>query len=68
MLLVSGYCAKFGRQIGGFFRPPLWQCPTCRKIWCESCPKRKIGRVFKKFVCPECNIEMQEGGLVSIRR
>ena len=49
-------------------RPPLWQCPTCRKIWCEKCPKYRIGRVFKKLVCPECMIEMQEGGLTSVKR
>jgi hypothetical protein len=46
----------------------LWQCPTCRKIWCETCPKQKIGRLFKKLVCPECHIEMQEGGLTTVKR
>jgi len=66
--MVTGFCAKCGSEIGGFMRPPLWQCPTCRKIWCEKCPKYRIGRVFKKLVCPECMIEMQEGGLTSVKR
>jgi hypothetical protein len=65
--VVGGYCAKCKKEIGGFFRPPLWQCPTCWKIWCEDCPKDKVGRFFKKLVCPECRIEMREGGLASVR-
>ena len=65
--MVSGFCSKCGSQIGGFLRPPLWQCPTCRKIWCEKCPKQRVGRVFKKPVCPHCQIEMHEGGLASVR-
>jgi len=52
----------------GLFKPVLWQCPTCRKIWCEKCPKQKVGRLFKKLVCPECHIEMQEGGLTSVKK
>jgi hypothetical protein len=67
-MIVSGFCAKCRKEIGGFLRPPLWQCPTCRKIWCEKCPKQQIGRVFKKLVCPECGIQMQEGGLASVRQ
>jgi hypothetical protein len=64
--MVSGYCSRCRREIGGFLKPPLWQCPLCRKIWCDTCPKRKIGRIWKKFLCPECFIEMREGGLVTI--
>lgn len=66
--MVSGFCSRCGRQIGGLFRPELWQCPNCGKIWCESCPKEKVGRAFKKLACPDCRIEMQEGGLASTRR
>jgi len=66
--MVSGFCAKCGEEIGGFLRPPIWQCPTCRKIWCEKCPKERVGRMFKKLACPECRIEMKEGGLVPLRR
>ncbi len=66
--MVSGFCSKCRKEIGGFLRPPLWQCPTCRKIWCEKCPKERVGRVWKKLVCPECGIEMQEGGLASVKK
>jgi len=66
--MVSGFCSRCGKEIGGIFKPLLWQCPTCRKIWCEKCPKQKIGRLFKKLVCPECHIEMQEGGLTSVKK
>jgi len=66
--MVSGFCSRCGKQVGGFLRPVLWQCPNCSKIWCESCPKEKVGRVFKKLACPECRIEMQEGGLASTKR
>jgi hypothetical protein len=66
--MVSGFCSRCGREIGGLFKPVLWQCPTCRKIWCEKCPKQKIGRLFKKLVCPECHIEMQEGGLTRVKK
>ncbi len=67
-MLVSGYCSRCGAEIGGFLRPPLWQCPTCRRIWCERCPKDRIGIMFRKYVCPECHIEMQEGGISSVKR
>ena len=66
--MVSGFCYRCKEEIGGFLRPPLWQCPTCRKIWCESCPKQKVGRLFKKLVCPDCRIQMQEGGLAIVRK
>jgi hypothetical protein len=66
--MVSGFCSRCRKEIGGFLRPPLWQCPTCRKIWCENCPKKKVGRLFKKLVCPDCRIQMQEGGLMSVRK
>lgn len=66
--MVRGFCSRCGKQIGGFLRPPLWQCPTCWKIWCERCPKKRVGRLSKKLVCPECGIEMREGGLPGTRR
>jgi hypothetical protein len=31
--MVSGFCFKCGSQMGEFLGPPLWQCPTCLKIW-----------------------------------
>ena len=65
--MVSGFCFRCKKEIGGFLRPPLWQCPTCRKIWCDNCPKNKVGRWFKKLVCPDCRIQMQEGGLASVK-
>ena len=62
--MVSGYCERCKRKIGGWLAAnPLWQCPTCRKIWCESCATRKVGLLLKKRVCPDCHIEMHEGGI-----
>ena len=66
--MVSGLCNSCHRQIGGRFAANvLWQCPTCRKIWCEHCAKKTIGRVFKKRLCPEDLIEMHEGGIPKFR-
>jgi len=65
---VRGYCFQCHKEVGGFFKPPAWQCPGCRKLYCEKCPKKKVGRYFKKLVCPECHIEMMEGGLVQSAR
>lgn len=44
-------------------KPIAWQCPKCRFLYCPTCPKKTVGRFFKKLVCPECLIEMQEGGV-----
>jgi hypothetical protein len=66
--MVSGLCSRCGREIGGFLRPSLWQCPVCKKIWCETCPKRRVGRMFKKLLCPDCRIEMREGGLATVNQ
>jgi hypothetical protein len=66
--MVSGFCSRCRKEIGGIFRPVLWQCPICLKIWCEKCAKQKIGRLFKKLVCPGCRIEMKEGGLASVKK
>ena len=61
---MRGFCSKCGRQIGGAFRPLLWQCPKCRVILCEDCtPERRVGLIFKKPVCPECLLELVEGGV-----
>jgi hypothetical protein len=65
--LVRGYCIQCNRQVGGFRGRIVWQCPGCRKLYCETCPKRKVGRFFKKLVCPECRIEMHEGGIPILR-
>ncbi|MGA2665892.1 MAG: hypothetical protein ABSF83_13210 [Nitrososphaerales archaeon] len=65
--MVRGYCFQCNRQVGGFRGRIAWQCPSCRKLYCESCPKKKVGRFFKKLVCPECRIEMHEGGIPFFR-
>jgi hypothetical protein len=65
--LVRGYCIQCNRQVGGFRGRIAWQCPGCRKLYCDTCPKRKVGRFFKKLVCPECRIEMHEGGIPVLR-
>src|SRR5947208_3805887 len=58
--LVRGFCTKCGREVGGWFKSPAWQCPRCKGLYCERCPKRTVGRWFKKQVCPECRIELAE--------
>lgn len=66
--MVSGQCNKCKRKIGGTFaKLPLWQCPTCRKIWCPDCAPKQMGVLFKKRLCPEDLIEMSEGGIKSYR-
>lgn len=61
--MVRGFCSRCHKEVGSFFRP-LWQCPECRKIFCEECPKKRVGWWgFKKPACPDCMIEMKEGGL-----
>ena len=42
----------------------MWQCPTCRKLFCLDCCPERVGRWFKKPVCPECKIELVGGGLL----
>ncbi|MDG7006891.1 MAG: hypothetical protein JRN06_01455 [Nitrososphaerota archaeon] len=60
---MRGYCSECGRQVGGAFRPLLWQCPKCRMILCEDCtPEKRVGLILKKPACPECLLELAEGG------
>lgn len=33
---------------------------NCRRIFCDRCPKGRIGLLFKKPVCPECGIELYD--------
>jgi hypothetical protein len=53
---------KCRTAVGGFRRPIAWQCHRCRNLYCEKCCRRKVGLIFKKPVCPECGIELAEGG------
>jgi hypothetical protein len=46
----------------GFRNLTPWQCHRCRNLYCESCCKKKVGWIFKKPVCPKCEIELAEGG------
>ena len=61
--MVRGLCSVCGRQVGGLFKAVPWQCPKCRSLFCEACPKKKVGRWFKKPFCPNCDIELTEYGL-----
>lgn len=61
---LRGFCSRCGREAGGFLRPQLWLCPKCRMALCEDCtPDRKVGWMFKKPVCPDCLLELAEGGI-----
>ncbi|MDG6978817.1 MAG: hypothetical protein JRN58_07030 [Nitrososphaerota archaeon] len=61
--MVRALCARCHKQVGGLLRA-LWQCPECRKVFCEDCPTRWLGFWgFRKPACPDCSIEMREGGL-----
>ena len=57
---MRGFCARCDKRIGGMFKPPAWHCPTCWKLYCESCAKLRVGLIFKRPVCPECKVEMKE--------
>lgn len=66
--MVRGFCFRCNRQVGGFRGRVPWRCPTCCKLYCEECPKKKVGpRFFRKLVRPECRIEMHEGGIPVLR-
>ena len=56
--MPRGFCASCGKQIGGFMKPPSWQCQRCQKVYCSPCSP-KVGLVFKKPACPECGIELR---------
>ncbi|MDG7011415.1 MAG: hypothetical protein JRN57_04775 [Nitrososphaerota archaeon] len=61
---MRGFCSRCGRQVGGLFRPVIWQCPKCREVLCQGCtPPKKVGLIFKKPVCPGCLLELVEGGV-----
>ncbi|MGD0638214.1 MAG: hypothetical protein ABSA72_09280 [Nitrososphaerales archaeon] len=60
--MIRGYCLRCRKAVGGFRNPTPWQCHRCRNLYCESCCKKKVGWIFKKPVCPECGIELAEGG------
>lgn len=57
--MVRGFCAHCGKEIGGYWRPPAWQCVRCRRLYCDRCPRKTVGRWFRKPACPECTIEMR---------
>ena len=65
--LVRGLCSVCGREVGGYLRPRPWQCTKRRSLFCMDCPKKMVGRWFKKPGSPECNIELKEGGLENFR-
>lgn len=56
--MVRGFCSACGKQVGGFLKPKAWQCPRCKKLFCNDCCP-KVGLIFKKPACPECGIELQ---------
>ncbi len=60
--MVRGFCFCCNKEVGGFSGRIAWQCPGCRKPYCDSCPKR-VGRFFKELVCPECKAEIHEGDI-----
>lgn len=57
--MVRGFCSVCGKQVGGFLKPTAWQCPRCKKVFCQDCCP-KVGLVFKKPACPECGIELEK--------
>ena len=60
--MVRGYCSRCRRRVGGIRNPEAWQCVKCLSLYCEKCCPRKVGWLFKKPVCPDCGIELTEGG------
>jgi hypothetical protein len=61
--MVRGFCSRCGKKIGGPFQSVAWQCVKCMGVWCEKCPTKKVGWFSKKLLCPDCGIEMYEGGV-----
>lgn len=57
--MPRGFCGTCGKQVGGFLKPTAWQCPRCKKVFCEDCCP-KVGLVFKKPACPDCGIELKK--------
>jgi hypothetical protein len=60
--MVRGYCSRCRRKVGGIRNSEAWQCHKCLSLFCERCCPRKVGWLFKKPVCPDCGIELTEGG------
>jgi len=50
-------CGKCRKEVTGFLRPKVWQCPRCEKIFCGNCYRQK-GILFKKRLCPYCSSEL----------
>jgi len=65
--LVRGLCSVCSKEVGGLLKSKPWQCPKCRSLFCRDCPKKEVGRLFKKPMCPNCSIELKEGGLENFR-
>ena len=66
--VVAGLPLEVRKTGGGAFRPLLWHCPKCRRVLCEKCtPGKKVGLIFKKPVCPDCLLELSEGGINSAK-
>jgi hypothetical protein len=61
--MIRGYCSRCRKAVGGFTKPSAWQCHKCLTLYCEECCPKKVGFLFKKPVCPECRIELLEGGV-----
>jgi hypothetical protein len=67
--MVGCIYAKCGSQIGGFLRPALRQCPTCRKIRGEKVPEAEGRAGVQEAGLPALpDIEMQEGGSTSVKK
>ena len=56
--MTRGFCGSCGKKIGGMFQQAAWQCPSCRKVYCNSCCP-KVGLIFKKPACPNCGVELR---------
>lgn len=57
LIMARGFCSSCGKEVGTFLKPSGFECRNCRKIFCFDCSK-KIGLLFKRPVCPTCNIEL----------
>ena len=54
-------CVKCGKETGVYTLTLLYHCPKCNTNICDSClpPDCKKGKLFKKYLCPQCGEKME---------
>ncbi|MCJ2513761.1 MAG: hypothetical protein LN408_04900 [Candidatus Thermoplasmatota archaeon] len=54
--MAKGFCSSCNQQVGGFGKPRGLKCPSCGKMYCQSCsPQRGL---IKSSYCPSCGVKL----------